>query len=116
MKTHAPYSYKLRPGYGSHELLLDFAARHSPDQLQHALSHILQEAGFVLVGMADLWMNDEFAFIYKSKKGRITFSRDIWDLFFIIGDNNQEDILMLDKLLAENPLFAKEEVDFSNYQ
>lgn len=110
------YSYKLRPGYSSKELLLDFNANQLPDQLQQDLITILENNGFKLDGVSDLWVNDELQFKYKSNNGLVILSRDIWDFFFIIGENNQADILELDKLLLNNPLFKKLEVDFSRYK
>lgn len=116
MNNTSKYSYKLRPGYGSKELLLDFNTNESPDQLQQELHALIEKAGFVLTDANDLWINDELLFNYTSKNGVITFSRDVWDMFFIMGKDNQTDILLLDKLLCENPLFEKTEVDFSAYE
>lgn len=61
-------------------------------------------------------MNDQLLFNFKSENGIVTITRDIWDLFFIEGANNQEDILKLDNRLSKNPLFEKLNVDFSEYK
>ncbi len=116
MKTDCKYSYKLRPGYGSDELLIDLDARNSPDQLQQDLFHLLEQNGFKLKETKDLRMNDELLFIFSSDNGTISLLRDIWDLFFILGENkNQTDILKLDQMLSENPLFEKMIANYSDY-
>ena len=110
------YSYKLRPGYESSELLLEFNCGKSADDLQNDLFTILKNANYQLTGSGDLWMNDEVLFFFNSKKGTVILSRDIWDFFFIMGEKNQTDILKIDHVLSENELFLKQEVDFSEYQ
>lgn len=116
MKSTTKYSYKLRPGYGSDELLLDLNCNGFPDDLQNDLFEIVNQADLKLVGTDDLWMNDQLLFNFKSSNGIITITRDIWDLFFIEGANNQKYILKLDIRLSENPLFEKLIVDFSEYK
>jgi len=46
MKNSAKYSYKLRPGYGSTELLLDLNCNGFPDSLQRDLFAIFEEENF----------------------------------------------------------------------
>ncbi|MFT6245496.1 MAG: hypothetical protein ACJA0U_000063 [Salibacteraceae bacterium] len=115
MKNSAKYSYKLRPGYGSTELLLDLNCNGFPDSLQRDLFAIFEEENFKSV-QSDLWIHDQIWFEYKSDNGAITISRDIWDFFFISGEDNQKDILKLDIILSENELFEKQTVDFSEYK
>lgn len=55
-------------------------------------------------------------FEYNSDNGAIKIIRDIWDFFLINGEDNQKDILKLGRILAENELFEKQTVDFSEYQ
>lgn len=116
MNSTFKYAFKLRPGYGSEELLIELDAKESPDQLLPDLFGIVELAGFKLEETGDLWMNDEFLFIFSSDNGTISISRDSWDLFFILGENNQADILKLDQLLSVNPLFEKIIADYSDYQ
>ena len=116
MKNKTKYSYKFRPGYGTKELLLDINCKGAPDALQIDLLKIINDANFTIVGVEDLWMNDELLFEFKSKNGTIVITRDIWDLFFVVGNHNQIDMMRLDKILSENPLFEKLEVNFSDYE
>ena len=101
MKSTTKYSYKLRPGYGSKELLLDIDCKGFPDALQNDLLKIIEDANFTVIGVRDLWVNDQLLFECKSKNGTITITRDIWDLFFVTGNDNQRDIMRLDKLFSE---------------
>jgi hypothetical protein len=117
MKTDCNYSYKLRPGYGSEELLLDFDAKNDPDGLQNELITMLEKSGFQLIKTADLWINGELLFTFSSNNGTLSFSRDNWDCFFILGENkNQADIIKLDQILSENPLFEKVIANYSDYR
>ncbi len=77
---------------------------------------MIESAGCSFFKASDLWVNDEVLFTYKSKNGTIVLSRNIWDLFFIMGEQNQADIFKLDTLLSENPLFEKIEVDLKEYE
>lgn len=116
MKSTTKYSYKLRPGFGSKELLLDFDCNGRPDSLQNDLFKLLEDANFTITGVGDLWMNDQLLFEFKSQTKTVTITRDIWDLFFITAENNQSAITKLDELLSDHPLFEKMEVDFSEYE
>lgn len=115
MNSAVKYSYKLRPCFGSKELLLELDGKDSVDALQQDIFKILQEAGFTLNSVGDLWVNDELMFEYTSEKGMITITRDIWGLFFIVGNDNQSDILKIEHLLSKNTVFEKLVVDFSDY-
>lgn len=117
MKPNSAYTFKLRPGYGSEELLIELDGKDQPDELQTDLILLLEQNGFKLTELKDMWQNNEWSFIFRSKQGVVQLSRDsIWDLFFIMGENNQSDILKLDKLLLKNPLFEKLNVNYSDYQ
>lgn len=54
MKSTTKYSYKLRPGYGSDELLLDLNCNGFPDDLQNNIYEIVNQADFKIVGTDDL--------------------------------------------------------------
>ena len=118
MKVNFKYTYTLRPGYGSEELLIELNGKDKPNQLQEDLFLILLQNGFNQGKTEDIWQNNEWCFYFHSKNGTIILSRDtVWDLFFLIGENkNQADILRLAWLLSENPLFEKITVDYSDYK
>ncbi|TSJ46375.1 hypothetical protein [Fluviicola chungangensis] len=117
MENPIKYSYKLRPGYGSDELLIELDGKDQPDELQTDLILILEQNGFKLTELKDIWQNDEWSFIFRSQQGVVLLSRDtVWDFFFLMGENNQADILKLDEILSKNPLFEKLNVNNSDYQ
>ncbi len=64
----------------------------------------------------DIWMNDEVIFTVDSDQGQILLSKDIWDLVFVMAEDNQSCILFIDKILSNNSIFKKEEVDFNDYK
>ncbi len=110
------FSYKLRPVYNGHELLLEFNGYERPDELQRALFQLLEAEGFQSTGVNDLWMNDEAIIRFRSENSEIEFSRNNWDFIFLLGNDNQTDIHRLDELLSADPRFRKEEVNDWEYR
>ncbi len=110
------YTYKLRPGYGSSNLLIEFGIPEDADYFLFELMKLLSESGFKSNGKIDLWMNDEILIDMRSSNGNLTLSLNSWGMLFIMGNHNQKDILRIHKLLSIHPDFRKEEVDYSLYQ
>lgn len=102
-----PFSYKLRPAYGSLELLIEFVIIKEPDNFIKELLEILTTNNFVLNGTTDVWMNDEIWIHLQSANGKITVTKDIYDFVFILGKDNQKDILNIDSVLLKSGLFEK---------
>ena len=94
---------------------MDLNCNRFPDYLQKDLLRIFEEENFKPF-QNDLWIHDKIWFEYNSDNVGIKIIRDIWDFFFINGEDNQKDILKLGRILAENELFEKQTVDFSEYQ
>lgn len=111
-----PYKYKLRPGYGSSELLIEFCNIEQPENFIKKLISILKNHEFQFKGTTDVWMNDEILIHLESSNGKVIISKDIYDFIFILGENNQKDIKKIDSILRQSDLFEKEIVDYSNYK
>lgn len=109
------YAYKLRPAYGKTDLLLEFTRTGNVDTFVEHLTQLLRNHGFELNGSADIWMNDEVWVYLKSKQGQVILTKDIWDMVFILGKDNQTALLKIDEILMNSKLFEKESVDFKNY-
>ena len=63
----------------------------------------------------DLWMNDEVLMRVTTDYGKFALSKDIWGFAFIVAENNQHCISLIDGVLRNSSLFEKEEVDFKDY-
>lgn len=111
-----PYKYRLRPGYGSDKLLLEFLLTNTDTEFNKDLFTTLKDLNPTADKVEDLWMNDEVLLQVSSYKGAFTLSKDIWDFAFIMADNNQHCINLIDEILCKSSLFEKEEVDFENYR
>ena len=111
-----PYIYRLRPGYGSDKLLLEFILGSSDTEFIKDLLTALKDISPVIDSVADLWMNDEVLFSMSSTQGAFLLSKDIWDFAFITAEENQSCLKLIDSILSNNSLFEKEEVDFKNYE
>lgn len=111
-----PYTYRLRPGYGSDKLLLEFILDSSDTEFVKDLLTTLQDIRPIIDTVTDLWMNDEVLFDVSSTQGAFLLSKDIWDFAFITAEENQSCLKLIDSVLSNNRLFEKEEVDFKNYE
>ena len=61
-------------------------------------------------------MNDEMLVEMGTDLGTFQLSVDIWDLAFLIADDNQAVLLRVDALLQADARFEKVEVDFERYR
>jgi hypothetical protein len=111
-----PYTYHLRPGYGSDKLLLEFFLDSSDTDFLNDLFTTLKDIGPKIETVENWWMNDEVLLHVSSDKGEFLFSRDVWDFAFILADNNQSCIKLIDEMLNNSSWFKKEEVDFGKYR
>lgn len=116
MKNSPKYTYKLRPAYGSQELLIEFGTLDDPEYFLFEIVRMLGLAGFESQEMLDLWMNDEIQVNFSSLNGLITVSLNVYGMLFIMSKKNQIDILKIDQLLQNSEAFIKEKVDFLNYR
>jgi len=63
-----------------------------------------------VASVQDLWMNDEVLLQISSDEGVFSLSKDGWDIAFIMAENNQHCIKIIDKILNNSSLFQKEEL------
>jgi hypothetical protein len=110
------YQYKLRPGYGSHSLLLEFIKGHERKQFLHDMFDAFSELNFKTTSTEHLWMNDEMLINIESTAGKFQLSKDIWDNVFIMADENQDGLMILNKFLLDSGKFEKIDVDFNDYE
>lgn len=112
----SPFKYSCRPGYGSKDLLIDFHNPSDQKLLVQEVLNVIEELKPVNNDFKDLWMNDEFVYIIKTDLGQMEFSIDSWGCAFILAENNNELINTIDKILNQNSMFEKIEVDFNEYK
>lgn len=110
------YSYKLRPAYNSSEKLIEFVKIGDVDRFLEKLLDLLSKNGFSFDNTTDVWMNDEIWIHLKSINGKTTITRDIWDMIFILGEQNQIDIEKINQILIASGEFKKIEVNPEDYK
>ncbi|EPR71293.1 hypothetical protein [Cyclobacterium qasimii] len=110
------YSYKLRPAYNSSEQLIEFVKIGDADRFIEKLLELLSKNGFSFDDMTDVWMNDEVWIHLKSINGKTTITKDIWDMIFILGEQNQIDIQKINQILIDSGEFKKIEVNPEDYK
>ena len=111
-----PYIYRLRPGYGSDKLLLEFLLDSTDNAFVQDLLTTLKAMHPVVNSVEDLWMNDEVLWSVSSSQGAFSLSKDSWGFAFIMAEENQSCLKLIDELLNNSSLFEKEEVDFKKYE
>lgn len=111
-----PYTYFLRPGYGSDKLLLEFMLVSSDTGFVKDLLTALKTLNPKIEAVEDLWMNDEVLLNVSSDEGAFVVTKDVWNFVFVIAENNQSCISLIDEILKSNGLFQKKDGDFENYR
>jgi hypothetical protein len=108
--------FRLRPGFGSKELLIEFTAGPEKNNFIKSLEAALSSIKVVITGSGDLLTIDQMFFNANSDLGAFQISIDNWDIAFIMAKENQNVIKEIDFILSKNPDFIKELVDFKNYE
>lgn len=107
--SRKPYQYNLRPAYQSEELLIEFISHVDSKEFLDDLFQILTNNGYKVDEVEDIWMNDEVLIHIDSPNGKVYVSKDIWGCVFILGENNQTELLHIHYLLKESPDFVCKE-------
>jgi hypothetical protein len=97
-------------------LLLEFILENSDTEFAKDLLTTLKDINPQADSVENLWMNDEVLLHVSSDQGSFLFSKDISDFAFIMAENNQSCINLIDRILSNSYLFHKEEVNFEKYK
>jgi hypothetical protein len=110
------YKYHLRPAYKSQDLLIEiFYGAENEDfftDFFNSITHINP----VVDKINDLWVNNDYLLDVTSDIGIFSLSKDIWDLAFIMSENDQECIHKINSILVKDENFEKVEVNFEDYK
>ena len=110
------YKYRLRPEYSSENLLIEFINGVENKSFLPDLLNSINEINPKTEKIADVWMNDEITFMISSEIGEFFLSKDIWNLAFIMSENNQECVNRINSILLNDERFEKVEVNFDDYK
>lgn len=110
------YKYHLRPGYQSQNLLIEIFYGGENENFFSDFFSSIAEINPEIEEVNDLWMNDEYIFDVQSDIGSFSISKDIWDLVFIMSDDNQQCLQKINLILLNNKNFQKVEVNFEDYK
>ena len=110
------HPYKLRPGYGSGELLIEFDSVVDDRHFVYDLCRVLQQGGFVVTrksaDFSDCWF-----ICFSSPYGALDICRDEWGGVFGHGRvvSDQSALRCADRLLQRSGLFERVKVDYAEY-
>jgi hypothetical protein len=107
--------YKVRPGYRSRELLIELTPTSANQEFWDQLLNGLQSIRANILGVEDLWLNDEVLLSCNSNFGNFIISADVWGMVFIMAPENQFVIQKIDEALQSIPGFRKLLVDPEEY-
>lgn len=110
------YKFRYRPRYFSDSFLIEFINRVENEVFETALFDAIKDINPKLAGREDLWLNDEILYTINSDLGPFTLSKDIWDLAFLMAEDNQSCVLQINNLLLKDNRFEKIEVDFNEFK
>ncbi|GGC90631.1 hypothetical protein [Halopseudomonas salina] len=113
--------FRVRPGYKSKELLVEFWGEHRgasfPD-VQSILAqglHAKPARHPSLDAAAIAIATDEFVSFWRYENGEYELDDDIWAFFILAPENNVQVIADIERVLLASGEFTKEEADFSEY-
>jgi len=109
------YKYRVRPGYGSKNVLIEFMVNSENTDFVAILKEVFDQAEIVTTKKEDLWMNDEVLYHMVGECGEFQLSSDNWGSIFILANENQKAIGYLSNLLINSGAFIEEVVDAENY-
>ena len=110
------YRFKVRPGYGSNDLLIEFDLISEHEEFLTVLVETLRGIDASPREQIDLWMNDEVLLEFDSNLGRFVLSSDIWGMVFLMDGENPSTIESIGSLLADSDRFEAEAVDPQDYR
>jgi hypothetical protein len=110
------YKYKLRPGYQSKQLLIEFVLKAVDDEFLECFYQTLEPIHPQQIKVTDLWMNDEVMIMFESDLGGFEMSIDNYGDVFIMAPINQAVIIKIDELISSHDAFEKLEVDMDEYK
>lgn len=111
----AKYSYKYRPYYGSPGYLIEFFKGSGSEELKRDFIVAIAELEPVVGEEVDNWMVDEIATPISTTLGEVNFSRDGWDIDFIMG-GPQELVTKIHEILNDNQKFESLTVDLRDFK
>lgn len=107
------HSYKIRPGYGSDKLLIEFGSSSSDEQFIADLKALFAAHECRKQSTEDMVFCMTITF--DSPSGLFQMDHDEWGFVFLQADRNQAAIHYLDEVLQSSGRFKREQVDFRDY-
>ncbi len=103
------FQYEYIPTFDkdNEDFMVRFYQIKNADQLIGKLLLIFEKIGFKAGEVTDVWMNDEIWISATSPNGKVTITRDIYDFVFIMGDNNKQDLDLVEKEMIKSDDFKR---------
>jgi hypothetical protein len=113
--------FRVRPGYKSKELLVEFCGDHRADAFPN-IAKILAQALDAKAGKhPDLntttlaMATDEFISYWTYRNGSYEIDDDVWACFILAPQNNVQIIADIENALLNTGLFVKDDVEYGKY-
>jgi hypothetical protein len=112
--------FKVRPGYQSKELLIEFCGEHRTESFPNVSSLLAaalsaKQEKHPVFSVETMIGNDRYFSYWVYQKGVYEIDDDIWACFISAPNNNVEVIEDIERALIKSGLFEKEDVDHGKY-
>jgi hypothetical protein len=109
------FTFAVRPGYTTKELLIEFRSGSGSDEMIRAMWQVFDKFEIKVISKEDFWGNDEIIYKMQSAFGGFDLSSDNHGFIFILAPENQATIKSLAALLSESGFFQCEENSFEQH-
>lgn len=122
VSNNAVEKFKVRPGFQSEKLLIEFCGDHRNEaypNIHNILEMTLLAKSIKHPSLDTLHIaitTDEFITFWEYPNGRFELDDDIWSCFIHAPENNFQVTSDIERALLKSGKFVKEEVDFSLYK
>lgn len=107
------YHYRVRPGYGSDKLLVEFMNDSTDEAFVAALRAVLSSNSVRSIQKNDLIFLHQT--VMDSPAGSFEIDHDEWCMIWVHANDNQDAIHFVDGILTASGMFQKDAVDFTKY-
>lgn len=109
------YIYRFRPGYGSNEFLLEFTKNAGSEEFYLDLFDAFSSINCKTKVIEDEWNDDELVMQINADIGTFELSQDSQNTVFILTEDSQQGLKLLEELLQNNQNFSREDVNHKRY-
>lgn len=112
--------FRVRPGYGSKELLVELCGDHRTPGFPNVLKLLAEslrakQQDHPTFSSETMIANDRYFTYWSYANGKYEIDDDVWACFITAADGNPQVIADIEQALTTSGRFEKEDVDYDKY-